>query len=281
MEFNQREAILLSAMCSIGILFSGYSMLIKPQLKALNETSSGLALAFSEVKTLEAQQMELNQDVGRGKSRYDENKTALSFAFENKDLEARMKGFMRVLSTITTQTGNQLITIQPYAVGDDKKNFVGQALDKGKDLLQGEKPSEIPEELERFKAIKEPDLPLYSTQMELKIRGNFAQVKAFIETLATFKKELVQVETLYLSYEGLGERVMTNFNNQDSNDKKADPARHFKRPLLLVTRLKFYLMEPNENTFDQAVEEMKAQKEEATADTEDGEAPKEDSATAT
>jgi predicted O-linked N-acetylglucosamine transferase (SPINDLY family) len=268
MEFNQREAILLSAMCSIGILLSGYSMLVKPQLKTLEETSSGLAEATSAVKTLEAEQMGLNQDVGRGKSQYNENKAALSFAFENKDLESRMKGFMRVLSNITTQTGNQLITIQPYG-GEE-----GDSASKTQNMKEeGEKANEIPEALQRFKTVKEQDLPLYSTKMELKIRGNFAQVKKFIETLANFKKELVQVETMYLSYEGLGERLMTNFSNQDSS-KKSDPARHVNRPLLLVTRLKFYLMEPNENTFDQAVEELKAQKEEEEANTEDGETPK-------
>jgi len=264
MEFNQREAILLSAMCSIGILLSGYSMLIKPQLKGLEESTSTLATASTALQTLEANQMELNQVLGQGKTQYEENKDALSFAFENKDLESRMKGFMRVLSDIATGTGNQLITIQPFA-GEEGTN--ASRLQGSKE--EGEQSNEIPEALQRFQTIKEGDLPLYSTKMELKIRGNFSQIKKFIETLATFKKELVKVETMYLSYEGLDGRTMTNFDNQNTSAKKSDASRHLKRPLLLVTRLKFYLMEPDENSFDQAVEEMKAQKEEEAENAED------------
>jgi hypothetical protein len=255
MEFNQREAILLSLLCSVGILMTGYLLVLKSQFKAVERSSAAFLEVTGEVKALEAEQMGLKQQVGQGKTQYEENKTALSFTFENKDLESRMKGFMRVLSTLTTQTGNQLITIQPYG------GALQDSASKAEKLKEdGEKPSEIPEELQRFQAIKEQDLPLYSTKMELKIRGNFAEIKRFMETLATFKKELVQVESMYLSYEGLGERLMTNFLSQDSG-KKSNPARHLNRPLLLVTRLKFYLMEPNEQSFDQAVEELKAQTE--------------------
>ena len=270
MEFNQREAILLSAMCSIGILLSGYSILVKPQLKGLGDSTSGLVELSSKVKELEGEQMGLNQEVNRGKSLYEENKAALSFGFENKDLESRMKSFMRVISTITTETGNQLISIQPYGGSDEDSAAKAQRL-KEKDAKQ----NEIPEELQRFQAIKEQDLPLYSTKMELNIRGNFAEIKKFMETLATFKKELVKVETMYLSYEGLSERAMTNFINQESGNDKSDPSRHLNRPLRLVTRLKFYLMEPNENTFNQAIEEMKAQEEAEDADSTDSDTPKE------
>ena len=256
MEFNQREAILLSTLCSVTILLTGYSALIKPQFKTLEETSSRLSESSKAVEELEASQMELTQNVGRAKAKNDENKQALLFTFEDKNLETRMKGFMRVLSSIATETGNQLITIQPY-VGDDEKG-ANQAIEA---TDSEEKKKELPEELQRFQAIKEPDLPLYSAKMELKIRGNFDHVKKFIETLATFKKELVKVETMYLSYEGLNERVMSQFDDQDSGNKKSDPARHLSRPLLLVTRLKFYLMEPNENKFKEAVEEIKAKEE--------------------
>ena len=225
-------------------------MFLAPQVEAFQKINEELNTLQGNLEGLEQKELSLKQEMLSYKNRSQENKERLSFTFEDKDLETRMKGFMRVLSDLASQTGNRLISIQPYG-------SVGNERSRSREQSNEEKNTEdVPEELQRFRAVKEKDMPLYSTELEIRIRGSFAHIKSFIETLTAYKKELVKIETFYLSYEALDSRTMSEFQTQNSG-RAASPNRNVDRPLLLVTRLKFYLLEPSQNAFSKAMQEMK------------------------
>ena len=250
MQMTQRNILWISAFAFSVVLSMGYLMFLAPQVEIWQRVSEELTSLQNNIQGLETKMLSLKQEMLGYKNKSEENKEQLSFTFEEKDLETRMKGFMRVLNDLATQTGNRLISIQPYGSGDDERSRKrNNSEDEGNT-------EDVPEELQRFRAVKEKDMPLYSTELEIRIRGSFAQIKSFIETLTAYKQELVKVETFYLSYEALDSRTMSEFQIQN-NGRSASPNRNTDRPLLLVTRLKFYLLEPSQNAFSQAMQEMK------------------------
>jgi hypothetical protein len=264
MKLNQREALLLGALSAAVVLMVGYLWLLTPQIKSLQCHSTDQKATHEEVEALASKKQEFTQTLSHYKIKSQQNKEKISFTFEEQDLEKRMKGFMQVLTHLANTTGNDLITIQPYDA-----NAVGQLRQRHRQDTAEENVvnQDVPEALQRFKAVKEPDLPLYSTEMEMKIRGSFPQIKNFIEALTSYDKELVKIETLYLSYEALDERSMAEFEDSSLKSNPSNPNRHLSKPLLLITRLKFYLMEPTDNAFSKALAEaqVKAQADEEEA----------------
>jgi hypothetical protein len=245
MSLSHRETKLLAALLGVGVLVGGYMVLIRKEWSQWVDLSSKGGETGTLVKQLEAKEQELTQNLAKYEVLSEETRKKIAYTFEDKDLETRMKSFMDKLTYLSQATGNQLVTIHPYS--PDEEGMQALQRNSQQQAGNGETPAspqevKVPAGLRRFKAVKEDGIPLYSTEMEIKIRGSFPNVQRFVQGLTSLRSDLVKVQTLYISYEGLENPVIPM--GQSSNTNSTVAHRTPGHPVLLSTRLKFYLLEP-------------------------------------
>jgi hypothetical protein len=245
MALSSREGTLLAALLGVGILVGGYMGIIRKEWTQWRELSSAGSDMNTIVKQLEIKEQELNQTLAKYQVLSEQTQKKIAYTFEDKDLEVRMKSFMDKLTRLSKLTGNELITIHPYSP-EEQKIMATQR--KRQEALattgaaEEPKPEDlVPADLKRFKAFKEDGLPLYSTEMEMKIRGTFPNIQRFVRGLTSLKSDLVKVQTMYLSYEGLENPSIPMGQSSGVN---AFVHRNTAFPVMMSTRLKFYLLEP-------------------------------------
>jgi|GEM_PF-6463688 len=242
MQLNKRESIWLSILLATLVLVLGWVGLIRNQwvhLSRLTNSSNDLSTTADQLALKET---ELNQSLAKYRVLGDSTQKRIAYAFEDQHLEERMKGFINELSTLSTQTGNQLVAIRPYTQDENKRGMksvqdrqTGEGIDEYDTALEGA--------LKHFSVVKEEGIPLYSTEIELRIRGTYPQIKTFIEALSSIKSELIKIETLYLSYEALDNRTLLK-GRRTSNSYRQSTYSDITQPMMMTSRLKFYLMEP-------------------------------------
>jgi hypothetical protein len=243
MSLSQRENTLLSVLLGVGILVGGYMGLIRKEWNQWSNLSSTGANIDTLVSQLEGKEQELTQSLAKYEVLSEETRKKIAYTFEDDDLETRMKSFMDKLTYLSNATGNQLVTIHPYSPEEDALALQRNQPQGANSSANASSTTEqlIPAGLRRFKAVKENGIPLYSTEMEIKIRGSFPNVQRFVQGLTSLRSDLVKVQTLYISYEGLENPVIPMGQNVSNT---ATPQRNLGYPVLLSTRLKFYLLEP-------------------------------------
>lgn len=269
MSLTQRERMLLSGLLTTCILFLGFVFLMKPQFARFRYLTSSNSTLSSNTSKLAEKETQLNQELARYRILSEDTRKQIAFTFEERDLEERMKGFIKALSDLSVETGNQLVAIRPYNTEGTSNRAMASRTGEGLDDAL-----DIPETLRHFSVVKEPGIPLYSTEIDLQIRGSYPQVKQFVEALIGVKNELVKIETMYLSYEALENRTLMPGGRGSARRRRGAStlnlgSQNMDQPLLMSSRLKFYLLEPGVQKFEHFDKPAKAAKKESSKTTEE------------
>jgi hypothetical protein len=242
---NKRESLYIVLLVCVLILVGGAFWLVIPQYKLFTTQYEELNAIQSKSNTLTAQKTTVVQEINRYKYLINETRKKVGYTFPDENQEQRIKGFLRELLTLSTSTGNELIAILPSQTNQQVsiKTLVEdvQPEDKDKDnkneeatkeaAAVAEKNAQEKQEQQRFTTVKEKSLPLYTTTMDMKIRGSYQSVLGFMGALAKHNT-LLKVESFQLSYEALGGAQSFAATEFD-----------VEKPILLVLKIKLYLLE--------------------------------------
>jgi hypothetical protein len=146
---------------------------------------------------------------------------------------------------LSSATGNDLVSILPSqtnekvsiatpaevaedpATPSDKKKTDTTATDtKAEEAKQ--------QSQQRFVTVKEKSLPLFTTNMDMQIRGSYQSVLGFVGALAKHNA-LLKVESFQLKYEATD----SSFNNQ----RLGELGFNAEKPIRLTLKIKLYLLE--------------------------------------
>jgi Tfp pilus assembly protein PilO len=242
MQLSNSESIWLSALLSALILVLGWMGLIRNKISELHRLTTTSSDISRSTDKLANEEMRLNQEVAKYRVLGEKTQKRIAYAFEDQNLEERMKGFIKELSNLSNKTGNQLVAIRPYTNDEDRRSMTSIRRQQSSEETEDYETAS-PGALKHFSVVKESGIPLYSTEIELRIRGSYTQVKRFIEDLSSIKSEMVKIESLYLSYEALDNRTLQK-SGRGSNGYHQSSYSDVTHPMMMTSRLKFYLMEP-------------------------------------
>lgn len=248
MALTQRENTYLIILLCVCILFGGMLLLVVPQYKIFTQQFQKLGNVKSQSESLNLQKTVLIQDINRYKYQINDSRKTVGFTFPDEKPEQRIKGFLRELLTLSANTGNELISILPSQTNQQVsiKTTVEEtrkptAEEAAATIANGTATSTSKEEIEKtpqhFVTVKEKSLPLYTTTMDMQLRGSYQSILVFIKALAKHNT-LLKVESFQLSYEAIDA-------NNTTRRSRTEEALAFNatKPIRLVLKIKLYLLE--------------------------------------
>ncbi len=189
----------------------------------------------------------LIQDINRYKYQINDSRKTVGFTFPDEKPEQRIKGFLRELLTLSANTGNELISILPSQtnqqvsiktkVEETRKPTAEEAAATIANTPTAATKEEIEKTPQRFITVKEKSLPLYTTTMDMQLRGSYHSILVFIKALAKHNT-LLKVESFQLSYEAIDANSTIRRGRTENT-----LAFNANKPIRLVLKIKLYLLE--------------------------------------
>jgi hypothetical protein len=233
---SKRESAWIIIFICVSILALGMLWLVVPQYKIFIQQSQKLASLQSSSETMNQQKASMVQGINRYKFLINDSRKKVGYTFSDENPEQRIKGFLRELLTLSSSTGNELVSILPSQT-NEKVSIRTTTLEE--DLPPTAKPTdakaeEKKESQQRFVAVKEKSLPLSTTNMDMQIRGSYKSILGFVGALAKHNA-LLKVESFQLKYEAV--------DTYGSSQGMGDLGFNAEKPIRLTLKIKLYLLE--------------------------------------
>ena len=233
---SKRESAWIIIFICVSILALGTLWLVVPQYKIFIQQSQKLASVQSSSETMNQQKASMVQGINRYKFLINDSRKKVGYTFSDENPEQRIKGFLRELLTLSSSTGNELVSILPSQT-NEKVSIRTTTLEE--DLPPTAKPTdakaeEKKESQQRFVAVKKKSLPLSTTNMDMQIRGSYKSILGFVGALAKHNA-LLKVESFQLKYEAV--------DTYGSSQGMGDLGFNAEKPIRLTLKIKLYLLE--------------------------------------
>jgi hypothetical protein len=233
---SKRESAWIIIFICVSIIALGTLWLVVPQYKIFIQQSQKLASVQSSSETMNQQKASMVQGINRYKFLINDSRKRVGYTFSDENPEQRIKGFLRELLTLSSSTGNELVSILPSQT-NEKVSIRTTTLEE--DLPPTAKPTdakaeEKKESQQQLVAVKEKSLPLSTTNMDMQIRGSYKSILGFVGALAKHNA-LLKVESFQLKYEAV--------DTYGSSQGMGDLGFNAEKPIRLTLKIKLYLLE--------------------------------------
>ncbi len=228
---NKREKILIGGVLLLGSIFGIGLYMIWPAIGSIQSNIGKIAAKEAEVAQMEVQITALNNDIKSYEKLQELPKGLKVRAFKPDTLQANIKGMVDQVVTLSTLSGNELISLEPFDApeplapppkAEDASDKSGKT--PPKKAAKGEA-----QELEVAEEVTPPILETFGYQ--LTVRGSYDNIMGFIASMNSHN-ELVEIQDIKLENEGGEDR-----GTEIQPGKTGNP---FK-PIMMTSKLVLFL----------------------------------------